>query len=188
MMNFGGFRGAFNRGQQAPVTQQRPAMQQQARPPMQARPAPQQQQPQQSQQSQQQPQPGMASRMGGAMGGMMAMSDKHSKEEIKRLEGANDALSRALNSKAEYPDTRAPSSGMQALGQQSSPPSHASFPDAPAASPAAQRVAAQNAAMAPAAQQAPTDQQAPQNPWGVDLRRPDLSELDDAYANLGRGG
>lgn len=39
----------------------------------------------------------------GLMGGMM--SDRENKEEIARLEGANDALSRALYPKPERPDT-----------------------------------------------------------------------------------
>lgn len=132
---------------------------------------------------------------GGMLGGMLGgiMSDKRSKEEIQRLEGANEALSKALSSKAEYPDTRQPSSGMQALGQQTTPPAHASFPAAPQLSPAAASVAAGNRAMAPMVQQPQAPQQAPAaqpgtGPFAVNLQRPDLSQLDEAYRRQGRGG
>jgi hypothetical protein len=113
------------------------------------------------------------------MGGMMMMSDKKSKEEIKKLEGANEALSLALSkSSGKYPNTAAPSTGLQALGQQDTPPSHASFPDAPQQSPAAQRVAQQNAAMKPMAQPGQSDIR---DPWAVNLQEPDLTGLDEAY-------
>lgn len=131
--------------------------------------------------------------MGGGGGGMMSgmLSDKESKEEIQRLEGANEALARALSTKPEYPDTSAPSSGLRALGQQAAPPSQASFPDAPQPSPAAQQVAAQNQVMAPAAApqvpQQPAPRQPNQNPgFNPQLGRPDLTALDEAYARLGR--
>jgi hypothetical protein len=110
--------------------------------------------------------------IGSMIGGML--SDKHSKGEIQRLEGANDALTRALSSSAAYPNTAAPSAGMQALGQQqSAPPSHASFPDS------AQTVMAQNQAMAPPPQA---------NPFAVNMQRPNLDELDEAHRRLGQGG
>lgn len=108
---------------------------------------------------------------GGGGGGLMGMlSDRHSKDQIKRLEGANDALTSALSSRAAYPNTSAPSSGLQALGQQSPPPSHASFPDS------TQRVAAQNAAMKGG------------NPFDVGMAQPNLDELDEAYKRLGQAG
>ncbi len=122
---------------------------------------------------------GMMSAAMGAMGGMM--SDERSKKEIARLDAQNQALTKALSSTASYPDTGAPSSGMQALGQQASPPSQASFPD----SPAANKVAAQNVAMQQAA--APTPAPSPQSPgFNVSRGMPDLSQLDEAYARLGR--
>lgn len=125
--------------------------------------------------------------LGGGGGGLMSMlSDKRSKEEITRLEGANTALTRALSARASYPDTRAPSPGMQALGQQAAPPSHASFPDS------AHRVAAQNQEIA-AQLEPPPPQQAPPpqpggNPFAVNMQRPDMGALDEAYRRLGQGG
>lgn len=137
---------------------------------------------------------GMMGAMGGAMGSMM--SDENSKREIKQLESANEALTKALSSKAEYPDTTSRSAGMQALGQQAVPPSRADFPDVPADA-VADRVAAQNVALqqgqqapqaaAPMAQ--PQQLGAPQqNPWGVQTTMPNLSDLDEAYSRMGRGG
>jgi hypothetical protein len=147
--------------------------------------------------------------MAGAMksSGMMGMSDERSKKEIARLESANDALTKALGGKVEYPDTNAPSSGLQALGQQDAPPSHADFSDTPAAN----KVAAQNVGMqqagAAADQQFETNkadymrasgmQPSPsqsnmtmsQNPaFNVSRGTPDLSALDEAYQRMGRGG
>jgi hypothetical protein len=122
-------------------------------------------------------------------GGIMDMlSDERSKKEIARLETANSALSRALSSKAEYPDTAAPSPGLQALGQQEAPPSQANFPDAPD-SPANQ-VAAQNVGMQQQAGAA-TPMAVPQaqgGGFGFKPGMPDMSALDEAYARMGRGG
>ncbi len=126
---------------------------------------------------------GMLSKGGGAAMGSM-MSDERSKKEIAQLESANAALTKALSSKAEYPDTGAGSSGMQALGQQSAAPSQANFPDAPA-----DRVAAQNVAMQGAGAPAPQPgQSAIRNPWGVRTQMPNMSDLDEAYARMGQGG
>jgi predicted lipid-binding transport protein (Tim44 family) len=125
--------------------------------------------------------------LGGMMGGMMSgLSDKHSKEEISRLEGANEALSRALSSSASYPDTNAPSSGMQALGQQNAPPSHANFADTPAAN----KVAAQNVGMQQGSGPPPVPMaQGNGNPaFNVNRGAPDLSALDEAYKRMGQGG
>jgi hypothetical protein len=128
--------------------------------------------------------PGMMSAMKSMP--MMGMSDERSKKEIQRLESANDALTQALSSKAEYPDTGAPSPGMQALGQQTPPPSHASFADAPADKVAAQNVGLQQATP-PAAP--PPVAQGNRNPaFNVSRGTPDLSALDEAYARMGRGG
>jgi len=121
---------------------------------------------------------------------MMGMSDEHSKKEIQRLESANDALTAALSSKAEYSDTGAPSSGMQALGQQASPPSRANFADAPADKVAAQNVGLQQGApigMQPNPSQ--SNMAMSKSPaFNVSRGSPDLSALDEAYARMGRGG
>lgn len=124
--------------------------------------------------------------MGSMIGGML--SDERSKKEIQRLESANSALTKALSSKAEYPDTSAASSGMQALGQQSASPSRASFPDAPA-----DKVAAQNVAMGapppqPMAQPQPQPQAAANPGFNVSRGMPDLAALDEAYRRQGMGG
>jgi hypothetical protein len=89
------------------------------------------------------------------------MSDRHSKEQIQRLEGANQALASAL--RPAYPDTAAPSSGMQALGQQQ--------PDNNAT-----RVAKQNQVLSEG------------SPFAVGMQQPNLDELDEAYKRLGQGG
>lgn len=132
---------------------------------------------------------GMLGKAGGGGGSMSmgmgsAMSDERSKREIEQLESANEALTKALSSKAEYPDTTARSSGMQALGQQAVPPSSASFPDAPADA-VAERVAAQNAAM-----QQTSGAQPPQQAGGFGFKpsMPNMADLDEAYARMGQGG
>lgn len=124
---------------------------------------------------------GMGGMMSGMMGGMM--SDERSKKEIERLDAQNQALTKALSSSATYPDTSAPSPGMQALGQQAQPSSSASFPDSPAANTvAAQNVALQQAGGAPAPTASP-------NPaFNVSRAMPNLAELDEAYKRLGAGG
>lgn len=151
-------------------------VQQQMNPQVQARPM---------QYQRQQPAPQQQKKDRGGMGGMMGsmMSDEDSKKEIEQLESANAALTKALSSKAEYPDTGASSSGMQALGQQSAPPSRANFPDAPA-----ERVAAQNVAMQQTAAGPQPGQSDIRNPWGVQTSMPNLDELDQAYARMGQGG
>ncbi len=127
-------------------------------------------------------------------GGMMAMmSDERSKKEIARLEGANEALTSALSASpaASYPDTNAPSSGMQALGQQNGLPSSASFPD----SPAADKVAAQNVGLQQG-QPMPMQPNPSQSNMGrsaspafnVGAQPPDLAALDEAYKRMGQGG
>jgi len=125
--------------------------------------------------------------MGGALGGMMS-SDERSKREIQALEAKNSALTKALSSRAEYPDTSAPSSGMQALGQQAPAPSRANFADTPAAN----KLAAQNVGITAAQQMAPQAAPAPQpgqsdirNLWAVNRSTPDLSALDEAYRRIG---
>lgn len=125
----------------------------------------------------------------GMMSGMMGsmMSDENSKKEIARLESANAALTKALSPSASYPDTKAPSDGMQALGQQNAAPSHASFPDAPA-----DRVAAQNVGLQQAAPQAQAPGPQPgqsdiRNPWARP-KPPNMADLDEAYARMGQGG
>ncbi len=175
--------------QQQMTSTVRPTMQQQASP-VQARPMQYQRPaPQPAQQPKSNAFGGMMSGGGGAAMGSM-MSDERSKKEIAQLESANAALTKALSSKAEYPDTGANSSGMQALGQQNAAPSHANFPDAPAG-PAAERVAAQNVAMQqqqPQAQGPQPGQSDIRNPWGVKTNMPNMSDLDEAYARMGQGG
>jgi hypothetical protein len=116
----------------------------------------------------------------GGGGGMMGMSDERSKKEIQRLESANQALTRALSTKVDYPNTQAPSSGAQALGQQENlGPMQARFTDTPAAN----RVAAQNVGLNGGTQ--PVAQQQPSAGFQVNSRPPDLSALDEAYRRLG---
>ena len=115
--------------------------------------------------------------IGGLLGGL---SDRNSKKDIQRLEGANDALARALSERPAEAGTQAP-------------PSHASFPDS------ALQVAAQNqslrGAMPPPAQPPPMPQQAapagpppPGSPFDIKMPRPDMAALDEAYKRLGQGG
>jgi hypothetical protein len=124
---------------------------------------------------------------GGSGGGFMGMSDENSKKEIQRLSSANQALTKALGAKVEYPDVNAPSSGGQALGVQRSAPSHADFADTPAAN----RVAGQNVGLSTGGQAPPMQQQpAPQaqqqgSPFAFSRSAPDLSALDEAYRKLG---
>lgn len=129
---------------------------------------------------------GMMGAAAGMMGGMM--SDERSKKEIARLDAQNQALTKALSSTsaASYPDTSAPSPGMQALGQQDAPPSRASFPDSPAANTvAAQNVAMQQAGGAPPAP-APTASASPG--FNVSRGMPNLADLDEAYRRMGASG
>jgi hypothetical protein len=130
-------------------------------------------------QQRQAPKPSQAGGMlGGAMGSMM--SDKNSKEEIQRLESANDALTQALSSKASYPDTHAASPGMQALGQQDAPgQSDIRDPWADRDTPAANKVAAQNVGMAA------TTPNGPSAGFQVNQGMPDMSALDEAYRRIG---
>ncbi len=127
------------------------------------------------------------------------LSDEHSKTAIAKLEGQNEALTKALDTSfngsnrpaTEYPtvpaSTRFPA------------PSRASFAD----SPAANTVAAQNVGLTQAAPAAPPPVQMPPPPppqaqGGLPAPRvrpgftdpgmalPDTSELDAAYRNIGR--
>lgn len=141
--------------------------------------APIQPQPMQSPAPMQQPQQPPQQQQGGMMAGMMK-SDERSKKEIERLSAQNSALTRALGSQASYPNTAAPSSGMQALGQQENlGPMQARFSDAPA-----DRVAAQNAALGQAPQ-ASVAQPAPSAGFQVPRDMPDLTALDEAYRRIG---
>ncbi len=180
-----------------PMVQQQMAPQQQPMPPQQQQPQIQARPMQFQRPGAEQPEPkkddgGIMSMMSSGGGqAMSAMSDERSKKEIAQLESANAALTKALSSKAEYPDTTARSGGMQALGQQAVPPSRADFPDAPA-----DKVAAQNVAMLRSQQpgqpqpqaQAPGAPPPQQNPWGVKTSMPNMSDLDEAYARMGQGG
>lgn len=148
----------------------------------------------------------MGGMMGGAAGGgggmMAGLSDERSKTEIARLEGQNEALTRALDQSfngSNLPETQYPQ-----LPQNTRLPSRGNFAD----SPAANQVAAQNVALAsPAtagrfagngAQGAalatgPTEMVPPQNMQQSagfarpNLSAPDLGELDRAYARMGQG-
>ena len=177
-----------------PMVQQQMAPQQQPMPPQQQQPQIQARPMQFQRPGVEQPAPkkddgGMMSMMSSGGGqAMSAMSDERSKKEIARLESANDALAKALSSKAEYPDTGASSAGMQALGQQSAPPSRASFPGAPADRVAAQNVALRQQGATPQAQGPQPGQSEIRNPWGVQTQMPNMSDLDEAYARMGRGG
>lgn len=103
---------------------------------------------------------------GGGLGGMLSgiMSDRNSKQEINRLEGANAALTSALSGADAQRQRLA-----DFHAQQSTTPSRASFPDS------AHQVAAQNQAMGG-------------NPFAINMQQPNLEELDAAYARLGQGG
>lgn len=130
-------------------------------------------------------------------GGMMAMSDRHSKEEIQRLSSKNDALTAALDKahSAHGEESNLPATEYPRL------PSHTSFAPLPA-SPQAQQVAAQNQQMMapPPPQATPQGQQAMQpNPEQSNFGRsqnpafqfnpnqgmPDMSALDEAYRRMG---
>lgn len=125
--------------------------------------------------------------LGGMMGGMMGgLSDERSKKEIQELESANDALTKALSARPEYPDTSAPSPGLQALGQQENlGPMQARFADAPDP---ANTVAAQNVGLQQQQPQAAAPAPRPTAPqWNPTAGQspPDLSALDEAYRRIG---
>lgn len=140
--------------------------------------------------------------MAGAGGGMMAgmMSDARSKEEIRRLESTNDALTKALDASASRGagESNLPPTEYPRLPQNTRVPvGHSNFADTPAAN----TVAAQNVGM-----QAGGDGMAPPHavpanmaPMAIPQGRPatvgmgwqeppDLSALDDAYRKMGQGG
>ena len=158
----------------------------------------------QPQQMQRQPRPqpqAPAQSGGGGMSGMLGgiasgLSDKNSKEEIRRLESTNDALTDALadsHQGGNMPDTEYPK---MPANTRFSAPSRASFADSPAANTvAAQNVGltkAQPGAMAPppaipANMQPgamPQAQQAAVPNMG--FRPPDMSQLDNAYRRFGQ--
>lgn len=131
-------------------------------------------------------------------GGALALSDRHSKDEIKRLNSTNDALMAALDdAKAKTPEGNMPATEYPSM------PSRTSFADAPAAN----KVAAQNVGMQAAS--APPPQAAPPGPpQGMQASpqqqnfaksqnpafnvggggMPDMSALDEAYRRQSMGG
>ncbi len=116
------------------------------------------------------------------------LSDEHSKTQIQKLEAKNSALESALS--GGYQGGNMPETEYPKL------PAHTNFP-MPPMSPAAQTVAQQNAALAPAAapQMAPPPQPLVPTPAMPQMARspgfnvgsgpPDLSQLDEAYRRLG---
>ena len=127
--------------------------------------------------------------------GPKALSDSRSKEEIRRLQSTNEALTQAL-------DVAHAKTGEGLLPPTEYPrlPSHTNFADTPAAN----KVAAQNvglqAAAAPAASPPPGPMAMQPNPQQANMARsanpafnvgaapPDLSALDEAYRRQGMGG
>ena len=123
--------------------------------------------------------------------GPKALSDSRSKEEIRRLQSTNEALTQAL-------DVAHAKTGEGLLPPTEYPrlPSRTSFADTPAANKvAAQNVGLQAAAAPPVppAPMQPNPQQANMarsaNPaFNVGAAPPDLSALDEAYRRQGMGG
>lgn len=142
---------------------------------------------------------------GGAEGGgMMSMSDKRSKDEIKRLSSTNEALMAALDDAHQNtPEGNLPETEYPIMPSNTRLQSRGSFADAPADKVAAQNVGMQ-AAQSPPPQAAPAPQRPPQgmqpNPQQQNFARsnnpafnvgggmPDLSALDEAYRRQGMGG
>ncbi len=146
------------------------------------------------------PQPGAAI---GAGFGQAALSDENSKTDIARLEGQNEALTKALD--RSFTGSNMPATEYPKLpgNTRVAPSSSASFADTPAAN----TVAAQNVGLRQAAPPSPPPVQAPPPPNfqpspqqsnfgrstspafnGVGGGPPDMSELDRVYARMGQGG
>lgn len=149
---------------------------------------------------------------GGMLGGLL--SDERSKQEIARLESANEALTRALSVKADYPTPKPPESdemgtgrldgAVMATSRGNMPPEYPKMPGNTTlpvgragfpAGDAADKVAAQNVGLqAPGGGMQPNPSQSnfarSNNPafQGVGGNLPDLSALDEAYKRMGRGG
>jgi hypothetical protein len=136
-----------------------------------------------------------AANMKNPHGPEVAMSDRHSKEEIQRLSSKNDALTAALD------QAHAQTGGQGNLPPTEYPrlPAHTNFPT----SPQENQVTAQNAGIqqsmrpppGPPPQMGPPPQplvptpQAPQGApspgFNVQNGPPDLSQLDEAYRRIG---